>query len=359
MTRKQVFLLATSLNMGGTESFLVKLVERLCRDYDITVGYFKEKGFWGDYLEKQGVPVLRFTSFPCLVTYLRKNKPTILHTFLYRANILGRAAARLAGVPGVISTQQAIDAWKKRRHVLLDRWSAAWCDVIIANAATTKELLTKRERIPAAKIRVVYNGLDFRRFVPRVQREEFRRSLGIPAQAAVVASVLRLHPEKGADLLPEIVEKTPGALFLVAGDGPTAAGIRDEVRRRNLEERMRFTGWRQDIADLLNASDVFLLPSREESFPQAVLEAMAMRLPVVASRVGGMEELVDDGTTGILVSPGAAEPFAAALRSLLADGAKARAMGDQGFRKSRRFDEHSMIESVRAVYQDVLQRKSA
>ena len=348
----RVFYLITSLNIGGTEKFLATLIERLKPYYDFTVGYLKEKGTLGRQLESRGIEVIRVSPYT-LFRRLHGGKYDLLHTFLYRANVVGRIAAKLAGVPAVVSSQQAIDAWKKARHVWLEHATARWCDRIIANSVTTKTILQSREKIQPSRISVVYNGLNHEAFRPKQQAASVRKQWGIDENAPLIVCVTRLHPEKGTDLLPLIAEKMERGTFLVVGDGPQRGELEANVRRLNLQNRFFFTGWQDDVASLLAASDVYLLPSREESFPQVILEAMAMGLAVVAADVGGVRELVDDGVTGALVPPQDVEGFSTALTRLLANPAMARQMGMAGGKKSLQFTETRMVREIAQIYDEV------
>ncbi|MFH0948018.1 MAG: glycosyltransferase [Elusimicrobiota bacterium] len=158
MDKIKIFHIITSLNIGGTEKNLLTILKNLNRKYDFSVGYLKERGPIADEIEKLGIPVEKYNFFS-LTKYLKKNKPQIVHTHLYRANILGRVAGKIAGVPFIISSQQSIDRWKTLHHVLLDRLTANFCDSIIANSQAAKNTLIAREKIPPSKIAVVYNGV--------------------------------------------------------------------------------------------------------------------------------------------------------------------------------------------------------
>ncbi len=345
---QKILFLSTSLNIGGTEKFLATLVERMKDQFDFTVGYIKENGPVGRRLADSGIPVIHVPRFTDMIAAMRDGRFSLLHTFLYRANIMGRVAGRIAGIPAIVSSQQAIDAWKKPWHVLADGSTARFCDTIIANASFTRDLLIRREHIPAERISVVYNGIDPAASAPKTSRADVRRSLGIPADAPLVISVTRLHREKGADLIPLIARGVPEAYFLIVGDGPEKASLERSCAGN---AKLIMTGWRGDIPDLLSASDLFLLPSREESFPQAILEAMAQGLPTVAADAGGVRELVKDGETGILAPVEDTGTFARAVRQLLGHGEEERTtMRARARAAAERFSEDAMVGSIRTIY---------
>ncbi|MFH1368199.1 MAG: glycosyltransferase [Elusimicrobiota bacterium] len=359
MPKIKALYLSTSLNTGGTERFLAVLIENLGHKYDFTVGYLKEKGAVGKYLEEdRGIPVVKFSSPWKIRDFLQNNGVSLLHTFLYRANILGRFAGMLAKTPVVVSTQQAVDAWKKPYHAWIDGFTSRWCDCVIANSDSARSILISRDGVRADKISVVYNGLNFEKFKTWRPKEEILKELGISGQGPVIISTIRLHREKGADLLPEIARNTKKGIFLLAGDGPERKNIEVAVSRAGLGKRLLLLGWRGDINELLSVSDIFLMPSREESFPQSILEAMAMSLPVVASDVGGVKELVDEGVTGTLKKSCDTLSFSKALDYLIENPGKAGDMGRRGREKSLLFTEEKMIRSVDDIYSALLGRKN-
>ncbi|HCJ65944.1 MAG TPA: hypothetical protein DHV62_01105, partial [Elusimicrobia bacterium] len=154
--KPKILHLITSLNIGGTERNLLTILQFLKEKYDFSVVYLKERGKIAEEIEKLGIPLFKFNFFS-LYKYLRKNEINILHTHLYRANILGRIVGKIVRPRQIIiSSQRAIDAWKKFYHVWLDSFTAQFCDLIIANSLATKNLLCQRERISAEKIVVVY-----------------------------------------------------------------------------------------------------------------------------------------------------------------------------------------------------------
>jgi glycosyltransferase involved in cell wall biosynthesis len=347
--RRKVFYLSTSLNIGGTEKYLLTLIESFGSEYDFVVGYFKEKGYIGQVIERKGIPVIKFDGLFDLIKYLKKNKFDLMQTFLYRANILGRIAGKYAGVPVIVSTQQAVDDWKYFYHSWIDGYTAQWCSKIIANSRTAKAVLIEREQIDPEKIEVIYNGLDLDAFKPGKTKEQIRKELNIPQDVPVIAYVGRLHKEKGTDYLPEIADNIKNAVFIVVGDGPEKNDLTTKATNN-----FKFLGWRQDIADLLGASDILIMPSREESFPQVILEAMSCSLPVVAYDVGGVKELIEDNTNGIIVSSGNIKEFSEAVKTLINKKDEAKRLGENGKVKSLGFSKSLMIEKTKVLYNNLL-----
>ena len=354
MDKPKIFYLATSLNIGGTEKFLVTLTENLSKQYDISIGVLKSGGAMEIQLKEMGIKVIH-CPMPWQITgYLRLHRIEILHTFLFWAHIYGRLAAKFADTPTVITTQQAVDIWKKYYHTLLDRVTAPLCDYFIVNSMAAAKRLETIEKVPQKSIGLVYNGVDFSKFKTDDSKDEIRKELNIDTKSFVTACVSRLHYDKGVDFLPDIASKTPGCVFLVAGDGPYMGLLKDKIKSLSLEHRIILCGWRHDIVRILKASDAFILPSREESFPQAALEAMFMKLPVIATDVGGVSELIEDKESGFLIGRGDTDHFATALKQIMDNRQLLLHMSERAYNKALQFSEDKMIRAVASIYDGFL-----
>lgn len=207
---------------------------------------------------------------------------------------------------------------------------------------------------------VIYNGVDATRFErdPEV-RARTRASLGIPSEAPVVALFGRMTYQKGQRLLLEaagMLRSLHSELrYLLVGDGEDREGLEHLARAWGLADRVIFTGFRDDIPELLAASDIVTLPSWWEGLPIALLEAMAARRPVIATRVDGSSEVVAHGQTGLLIDPGRSALLAEAIASLLSDPARAREMGEQGYRRVvSMFSEREMIRATADCYREAI-----
>jgi len=311
MDKTKIFHIITSLNIGGTEKFLLAVLRNLNDKYYFSVGYLKEREQTAGEIEKLGIPVIKFNFFS-LIKYLKKNKPQIIHTHLYRANIIGRIAGKIAEIQTIISSQRSIDGWKKFYHVWLDKFTANFCDLIIANSQSAKNILITREKIPSSKIIVIYNGVA----LPSTLYP-------LPSTLFTVGYIGRLHKEKGVYLIPEIIKivlgKNKNIKFLIYGDGPEKQSLELKIRNLKLENSVKFLGWQTNLKDVYASIDILLLPSEEESFPQAALESISYGVPVVASDVGGVSEVVEHQKTGILIKSKSPESFADAILSISRD----------------------------------------
>ena len=212
-----------------------------------------------------------------------------------------------------------------------------------------------------AKVRVVPNGVDLKRFAPRPPSSALRASLGVPPSAPVALSIGRHVPEKGYRHLVDaaaLVERArPGVHWVLVGDGELRSELEARARRLGLESRVHFTGWRDDVADVLALSDVFVLPSQSEGFGRVLVEAMAMGRAIVATAVGGVPDVVLAGRTGLLVQPADPVALADAVRALLDDPARAARLGAAGrARAESSFSLGAHVHAVERVYDEVLAR---
>jgi glycosyltransferase involved in cell wall biosynthesis len=319
---RRIVHLITSLGGGGTENFLFQILSKTPADFDHEVFYLGKDGVNGDRVRRLGFSVKHVDHLYGFYRHLKSNPPDILHTCLYWGHQIGRVVGRTAGVPFIISSHQSIDVWQKPWHGWIDRWTLPLCNVVDINSDAAQQVLEHRLRHATRKPRFVKveNGVDFSHF-QQLDRVQSRQALEIPADALVGGTLMRLHAEKGAEKIPafarRLLNTNPKLILLVGGTGPMEAHLKHETR--DLGTRLRWMGWQEDTARFLSALDFFWLLSREESFPQALLEASAMGLPWIAPDVGGIHELVNSGACGLLSSAGSAESMATAGEMLLSD----------------------------------------
>jgi glycosyltransferase involved in cell wall biosynthesis len=372
---KIAFVIGT-LDLGGTEHQLVALVRGMDRFRFLPIVFcLTATGPLVAHLEKAGVETrcfglrgLRVWRNPirvtrCLLAFfadLKKEQPEIIHGFLFHAYVLGAFAARIARIPVVIASRRSLGHFKAGRpHYLpVERLANRMTDLIVANSEAVKQDVICREKVEPSKVTVIYNGIDPSLYdIPA--DPGLRASLQIPERARVIGAVANLIYYKGHDFFlqasQEIKRKYPEVKILLIGEGPLRPGLENLTRRLGLEEDVLFLGSRQDIPQLLALMDVAVLPSLEEGFPNAVLEAMAAAKPVVATRVGGVPEAVVHGETGLLVPPRDPEALADAILELLGDPQRAREMGRTGrARVVKEFGLDRMIREMARLYEDLI-----
>jgi glycosyltransferase involved in cell wall biosynthesis len=290
---------------------------------------------------------------------LRRSPPDILHAYLPAANVIGPVAARLSSVPRVIVSKRALAEYKAHYPLLrrVEPLGNRLADVILVNSDAVRRDVERTERHWEGKFRKIYNGVaPIEPWAPD-EAMAFRRREGIPDDTLVALCVSNFYPYKGHEELVEAVAKVvpvyPNVIFLMVGrDSGTMEATKARVRERGIERSVRFVGSRTDVPDLLRASDLFVHPSREEGFSNAILEAMAAGLPVVACDVGGNPEAIVDRETGRLVPPRNAWAFASAVAELLADPEKRKAMGEAGrHRATERFSLDRMVGEMESLYE--------
>jgi len=280
---------------------------------------------------------------PRLVRLLRRERPAVFHAHMSSpvACKWGLAAAVLARVSAVLGTVQ-VGAYEPDRSSYWQlRALARKVDRYLAVSGEIAAELVERLGWPAEKVEVVYNAVDVERAAVAAP-PGLRAQLGGSETRPLVLTPARLNAQKGHGVLLEAIAEVPDALFLLAGDGPERGALEARAAELGVAERVRFLGRREDVPQLLAACDVFALPSLYEGSSLAVLEAMAAGTAIVSSAIGGTEELIEDGRSGLLVAPGDAPALAAALRRVLGDpalregmAARARERVDAGLRREQ------------------------
>lgn len=355
----------TDLDPGGAERALVQLVTRLDRQrWEPAVYCLARRGALADELAAKGIPVVclaarRWTAACALMRLareLRRFRPAIVQTFLFHANLAGRIAGRLVGVRRIISGIRVAEK-RSRIPLWLDRWTNGLVRANVCVSQDVADSSIRQARLPARKIVVIPNGVDAARF--STVRAADLTGLGIPSGSMVLLTVGRLDRQKGLiDLIEAaalVLPRYPQAHVLLVGEGPERPAIEQAIRDRNLLDRVHLAGWRPDVPELLAAGYALVLSSHWEGMPNVVLEAMAAGLPVVATRVEGVSELVIEGQTGLLVPAQSPKSLAAALGGILDDPAAAKAMGQGGRERVRgEFSWEKMAARYSALYQSIL-----
>lgn len=290
-----------------------------------------------------------------LARMLRAHRVDILQTHLFDAAIVGIIAGRLARVPLVIVTRHHLDhhhLLKRPVHVELDRVTARLADRVIVPARAVREHMVSVERVSAAKIEVIHHGLNLQEFGPDpAAGARIREEFGL-AGAFVVGYVGWLEPTKGLygvlDAASALRARIANLRVLVLGDHPDAGlreAVLEEIQRRGLMREVILAGHRSDVAACMQAMDVLAHPSRSEALPQVLIEAMAVGTPVVASAVGGVDEIVAADQTGTLIPPADSEALTGAIERLYRDRKLRERYSQAGVLRARScFDAPRMVQ---------------
>lgn len=365
-----------SLLAGGAERSLAALAPLYPRrGIRLDVAYLHDRPGVQRELESAGATMLSVAGPGGRAGRLRRmrhlvtsRRPDLVHTTLFEADVAGRVAARLAGTPVVSSLvndaygpahldDPTLSAWKVRGAQLLDAATARLAVRMHAVSRRVADVMVHRLRYPRQRVDVVPRGRD-----PDVlgRRTEARRAqtrirLAIPANVPLLLAVARQEHQKGLDVLVQafrlVRRGLPAARLLVAGrDGSQTPQLRDMVRELSLNDAVTFLGARDDVPDLLCAADAFVLPSRREGLPGSVVEAMALEVPIVASDLPEVRELVNDASA-VLVPPGSPEALAVQLERVLGDPREAGTRVQRAAVAFRdRFTVERVVDQMHAFY---------
>lgn len=257
---------------------------------------------------------------------------------------------------------------KKTVYVVLDRFGERFVDQFIVVSEALRERLIERHKIPSKKIVRIYNGVeidsDAGYRMPDV-RKKIMQEFMIPEDVMLVGTIGRLVWQKGLPYFIQAIKeidarcKMQNVRYLIVGEGELKESLRVKVKSLKLEEKVIFTGFRQDVKEILSALDILVLPSIREGQPIILLEAMVMGKPIVATDIGGVNETVIDGVTGILVPPKDPSALAEAIVCLLKDRKKAQEMGQAGRRVvEEKFNVDLMVANTEEVYNQLLTEKN-
>jgi glycosyltransferase involved in cell wall biosynthesis len=357
-----ILLVIDDASIGGGQQHVLALAERLAgRGVEVAVAC-ETGGYLVDELHRRSIAhhALQLPERPSLraladtVRVIRGSRARLIHTHGGTAGFYGRLAARRVGGVRSVHTYHGIHYLHERNlrrrylHRAIDRFLLRWTDEVICVAKSDRDLALMERLASPQHVCVVYNGIDVSRFAPgvRVNRDDGR---------FIVGTVGRLHEQKGHVYLLEAAEQIrqshPQVRFRIIGDGPLRERLQADVRARRLDDIVDFLGARSDVPAQMQEFDLFVLPSLWEGLPYVLLEAMAAGLPIVATEVDGVREVITGGEEGLLVPPRNAQALAAAVLELAANGARRAQMGARGSRAVReRFSLEGMIEQTASVY---------
>ncbi len=358
----------TDLDVGGAERIFVELVTRLDRHrWEPRVFCLSGPGALVERLQASGIRVTCFGATNArslgviwrLATALKQFRPALMQSFLFHANLIGRFAAWWGGVPRVVCGIRVAER-RSRVPLWLDRLTQGFVDHNVCVSRAVADFSIQNSGLKAVKVSVIPNGVDGERFAAAMAAD--RSSLGLTA-APLMLFVGRLDPQKAPFVLLEAFERLITRhidwQLLFVGEGPLRPSMTDWVAEHRLNSSIHFAGWRPDVPELLKTADVLVLPSLWEGMPNIVLESMASGLPVVVSRVEGTEELIRNGETGLLVTPGSAAELERQIETVLIDREFSTKLSTaaQPF-VFNNFTTEAMIHSYEQLYLQLLQNDS-
>ncbi len=296
-----------------------------------------------------------------LVQLIRERKIIIVHASSYHPSLFARLAGRLAKAPVLISHEHVVFDHRRLNRCLLSHLMGRVTDAHIAVSGAVRDQVVSWYRLDPARVRVIHNGVDTERFAPRVATTDAKRSLGFPPEAFTVMTTCRLDPEKGHRLLFQAlapVWKARGLHLVVVGTGRGEADVKMACEAHGLTAGVTFTGLRRDIPDLLAAADVFVSPTLQEGFPNAVLEAMAMSRAVIATDVAGNREAASHEENALIIPPADTTAIREAILRLQDDDALRERLGTAARATViDRFTANHFVGRVEDLYEELLAPK--
>ena len=365
---KNVLHLCESSSTGGAESVLISIVEGLDKKRYRSQVCLLSDGWLKRELDRRGIDNA-IVSQPHSVDpawlyriyrLLKDRKIHVMHSHEFATNVYASFLSRLTGIPLVATIHGKNyygDRWRRRAAY---RFVARHSSMTVVSA-DLKRFVAETIGITPARLHVVHNGIDISRYDLGDQHRAVRAELGVSDRQRVIGTVGNLFAVKGQTYLlkacREVQRVFHDFVLLIAGEGDQLEPLRREASELGLAHNVRFLGFRNDVPLLLQAIDVFALPSLSEGLPLCILEAMAVRKPVVATNVGGVAEVVDEGLTGYLVPPRNPQAMAEKLISLLSNPRAAANMGEIGRRKVEEgFRLEKMVRQYESMYDGLLAR---
>jgi len=343
------------LSGGGAERLVIDLAEFIDKDkFEVSIICLKKGGVLETELKEKNIPCYfisngkwpLFLSFFKLVVVIKKISPNIVHTHLFGGDFYGCLATRLAGVKNIISTEHNLNFSEGFLKLFLKRLTAGLIKEIVVVSESVKKYLIEKGGIKKEKITVIYNGVKVDKFL------KSEKNYSCQDREFVIGSVGRLEKQKGYDILLEAVSRIKELIkCLIAGDGSEKESLEKKIKELGLNNRVQLLGWQKNVSGFLNDLDVFVLPSRWEGFGIVVLEAGLAGLPVIGSRVDGIEEIIKDGENGLLFDSENVDDLAAKILDLKNNETERARLGKNIQKKIvKNFDIRKIVKEYEKLY---------
>jgi glycosyltransferase involved in cell wall biosynthesis len=373
-TKIRLLQMLTNFHIGGTERQVANLALGIdSSHFDLHLACLRNSGELLAELEDLRVPRSEFRIGSLyspktlwqgirLAHYVRRNLIQIVHSYGFYPNVFTVPAARLGGASIVVASIRDTGDWLTPMQRRLQKLVCRLADCVLVNAEAIRQNLLEQGYDPS-KIVVIRNGITLSKFAGRTRSADLRRELGLPLPARLVAVFSRLNRFKGVeyflDAAAVLAGKVPDVCFLVVGDGGSKKELEEYACQLGLGQRIVFTGFRGDVPDLLSEVAISVLPSLSEGTSNTLLESMAAGVPVIATRVGGNPEVIEDGVTGLLVPPRDSAALASAMDRLLEDESLALVLGQAGLRRvSELFSLEGSVHETEHLYQRLVDAKA-
>lgn len=345
--KKKIVFLCVHLNYGGAEVKLLTVLKNIDRShYDCTIVSIEKKAPIGAQIEKLGFKVIYLNSKARLFNIsliwkiakiLIEENPEVLHTSLFYANYFGRIAALFRRPPLIITEEHSMYTEKRLYHIAIDKLLSIFTNRIIVCSNSVLDFTAKQEGIRKDKFYLIHNAVDTERFNVAMDKDALRAEYGYYKDQFIVGVVGSLIPKKALDsvikAISELDKHIPGLKLLIIGEGESRNKLLDLTVTYEIKDNVDFLGARGDVPQLMKVMDIFVLSSLQEGFPITLIEAMYIGIPVIASNISGIPEVVLDGKNGFLVLPGDSDSIKERILNLYKDPTLRRQLG-QNARKT-------------------------
>jgi L-malate glycosyltransferase len=368
----RILYLVQGLGVGGAEKQLLYLLQALDRSrFAPTLAAFRASGELRPAFEAADVPVVDLNiEFPIarprnlrsvhhFLQWMRAERFDILHSWLFHANVLAAFLGPRAGIGRVVLAERDVGYFHGNLHRLAARLAFRRAARIVPNTQAVADALVSRHLARKEQLMLIPNGVRFPAAAPTAEEVRLaRRRFGLPEDGLVVATVGRFAPVKGHAHFIEaaaIVQQSfPHAVFALAGDGECAAQLRERARALQIDSVVKFVGVVDDVPAFLSGVDVFVMPSLSEGLANALMEAMALARPIVATRVGGNSALIENGRSGLLVPAADARALAEAINAQLRERERACMMGQSARMAIQPYSIEKMVARTVELYEQLL-----
>ncbi len=370
MKRKiRILYVIDKLACAGTQRQLIELLGHIDKEkFEPAVCCLLFDGEWAWKVRELGIPIhvlglkkiyglKALYKLFMLIRLIRRGRYDIVHNCLFAANVFGTLAAKLARIKVIINSRRQAGYWNENPNRLIWRFVNKSSDCVIANSENVRSFIASNEGVDEDKILVIHNGLVISPRRPKFGK--LNRELSIPNDTIIVCIVANLTAVKGHLDLIRAFEKVTAtcetAHLVCIGDGPLRTYLEKEVRNRNLDSNIHFLGRRQDVDEILANVDIGVMASLSEGLPNAILEYMMAGIPVVATGVGGVTDIIRHDENGFLVSPGDTDALSETLIRLCESKQLRKELGAAGRKDvEKRFDSSRMVKEYEDVYSKLI-----
>ena len=353
------------LAIGGLQQVVLSLCRNINREkFHVSVLCLRAIGPLAPEIEKLGIKIIALPQRPGKTDYFsflkvarifRQENVQVIHTHNTQPLLDGVMGALLSGVTRVVHTDHARQFPDKNRYMFMEWLMSHFVYKMVGVSKQTQQNLHKYEKIPSRKLMSIENGIDIQRFQIEIDVTLKKKELALPDKGQVIGVISRLEKVKGITYLlqamPQIIERIPDITLLIVGDGSEMKQLKTQSKQIRIQDHVVFAGSRHDIPEILQVLDLFLLPSLSEGLPLGLLEAMAAGCPVLASKVGGIPSVIENGKNGLLISPGDPEAIRKGILRLLFDEQQRNRFSDTAFQIiAERFSAEQMSRNYEKLY---------